>query len=616
LNENLKGSPESSPISNSDEKNKVDTEELWKKTGFQRILGGFWHNYLFNLFTMAFGVGVIGLIFPIYILPFPEAMGFKSVVSSLFALMFTIFDVGIGTSVTRFVAEYAGRGEIRTAMEYFRFFVWFQMITGLIQVTIVAIWAIWFATQITIFAPLVWFFLINSCVQYPGMLGIYKSGLGAFQRFDKVNILSFVQSVFLESTTQIIFILIGRYLGSQNPIMGELMGATMGYIIGLYIDDFLALLLSAYYFSKILRPYGISIWDTFIPRVSKKVMKESLSFGLKNMAQGLFYEVSMLFMTFIQMLWLPNYATIIGLFTIADTVTRVVIQDLPTNASVSEAYNSGKLKLTDYYIQSQFKWYGILTFYLAVEIGMLIPPIIGKIAANYSAAAGMIPFLMVSRFFIGPIHFSDSVQQGCNKPEYAAYSLFVQMAARLISFTAWFPNYNLVTAYLLADVPAVLAKNIFAWWLIDRKIIKVRINVWQTLITPAISIIPLIPINLFFVYLFNIYATDQITAILIAAVFMVFILFGAPIFVVFPIIGFFGGWDQKGLLHLQNAGAISGPSKVIVNLMHKFALIGMNHSPLKHYSYKFRIPWEEADREANELIELRKATILKYEKGL
>ena len=26
-----------------------DKEELWKKTGFQRILGGYWHNYIFVL---------------------------------------------------------------------------------------------------------------------------------------------------------------------------------------------------------------------------------------------------------------------------------------------------------------------------------------------------------------------------------------------------------------------------------------------------------------------------------------------------------------------------------------------------------------------------------------
>lgn len=571
---------------------------------------------------MAFGVVVVGLIFPVFILPFPEALGFKSVVSSLFALIFTVFDMGVGTSVTRFVAEYSGRGEIKAALEYIRFFVWFQMITGLIQITIIAVWAIYFATQISNFAPLVWFFLINSCIQFPGMLGIYKSSLGAFQRFDKVNILNFIQTVFLESTTQILFILIGRYLGSLNPIMGELMGATMGYIIGLYIDDFIALVISAKYFSNTLKPYGISIWDTLVPDVSKKVIKDALKFGLKNMAQGLFYQISMLFMTFIQMLWLPNYATIIGLFTIADTITRVVIQDLPTNAAISEAYNSGKLKLTDYYIQSQFKWYGILTFYLSIEVGMLVPPIIEKIAANYAPAAQMIPYLLISRFFIGPIHFSDAVQQGCDKPEYAAYSLFVQMVVRLISFTlllhpqlfrAWIPGYNPVIAYLLADVPPILAKNVFAWWLIDKKLIKVRVNVWQTIITPGLSVIPLIPINLLLITIFRIYSANQFMAMLLAGLFMIFILFGAPIIVVSPIIGFFGGWDEKSLMHLKNASLISGPSKLIVQLMYKTADFGLKYCPFKEFSFKQRIPWEQADKEAEELILLRKATISRYQ---
>jgi O-antigen/teichoic acid export membrane protein len=599
--------------------NRKEADHLWGKTGFFRPLGGFWFNYIFNLAMMIFALVFLGVIFPNYILPYPEALGFKSVVSSLFAMLFTLFDVGIGSSVTRYMAEYVGRGEIKKSLEYLRFFIWFQMFTGLIQITIIAYYSLAIAKYMTNLAPLVWLFLINSTIQYPGMLGVYNGALQAFQRYDKKNIVSFLQGVVFEMTTQVIFIFIGRAIGRQNPMFGELMGATMGYVIGLYIDDFFAMLLSAYFFKQLLKPYGLSLKETLVPQASRDVIKNSLIFGTKNMAQGLFYQFSMLFITAITIWWMPAYATIIGLFSIADGLVRIVIQDLPMTASVSEAYNCGKKNLTDYYIQAQFKWYGILTPYLSLEVLMLIPPIVSVIAGNYAAAAWMIPYLLVSRFFIGPIHFSDSVQQGCDKPEYAAYSLAVQMVARVISFffllspwglPAYFETYNFAVAYLLADFPSIIAKNIFAWWLIDRKLIKVRINWWQTVVTPFIVLIPLIPVNLLLVQLFNVAAAQgMIYAILLGVFYLFILLFIAPIILLFPLLGLMGGWDERGLEHLREAALISGPSRGLVLALYKGAKWGLQHSPFRKIAEQFRIPHEAADQEADELYSARLAAM-------
>ncbi|MHA1820928.1 MAG: hypothetical protein ACTSU2_06945 [Promethearchaeota archaeon] len=597
----------------------LEGADLWEITGFQRVLGGYWHNYIFNIFILLFGIVVVSVIYSI-ILPYPEAIGFKSVVSSLFALMFTVFDVGVGSSVNRFVSEYAGRGEMEKTIEYIRFFIWFQMITGLFQITIIAFWALEIAININNFAPLVWFFLINSCVQFPGMLGVFKSCLEAFQRFNKSNIVNFVDTVALESTTQIVFILLGRYFGGRNPMYGELMGATMGYILGLYIDDFIAMLIAAKFFSTILKKYNIKLSLLIIPKVSKEVIKESLIFGLKSMFQGLFYQISMLFMSFIQILWLPNYATIIGLMTVADTIARIIIQDFPIKSAISEAYNSGKYNLTDYYIQSQFKWYGILTFYLTLEVGMLIPGTIAIIAPNYAGASWMIGYLLISRFFIPTIHFSDSVQVSCNKPEYAAYSLFVQMAVRLVSFTlliypkfipSLFENYNYAIAYLMADLPAILAKNIFAWRIIDKKIIKIKVNIWQTIISPFLAILPLIPINLILKSIFNLYASNSGMALIFAMFFIVFLLFIAPAFILMPSLGFFAGWDDRGLEHLKNAAEMAGPSKLFVKTMYKMANIGYQKTPFKFLRDKIIIPHELADKEASELIQIRNQNLAK-----
>ena len=51
---------------NKNETRKAATELLWQKSGFQRILGGYWHNYIFNLGILVFGLVMLGIIFPNY----------------------------------------------------------------------------------------------------------------------------------------------------------------------------------------------------------------------------------------------------------------------------------------------------------------------------------------------------------------------------------------------------------------------------------------------------------------------------------------------------------------------------------------------------------------------
>ena len=84
-------------------------------------------------------------------------------------------------------------------------------------------------------------------------------------------------------------------------------------------------------------------------------------------------------------------------------------------------------------------------------------------------------------------------------------------------------------------------------------------------------------------------------------------LFFFPALFTFPVIGFLGGFDKKSLEHFEKAVKISGPSHFLANLLYKSSLFGYRHSPFKE---KFPIPYEEADREANELNLARKQFIV------
>ena len=75
----------------------------------------------------------------------------------------------------------------------------------------------------------------------------------------------------------------------------------------------------------------------------------------------------------------------------------------------------------------------------------------------------------------------------------------------------------------------------------------------------------------------------------------------------FPVIIFFfyaylGGFDSRSLDHFRNAVTLCGPSKFLVKFFFKGAELGFKLSPIKD---KFRTPWEEADKEARELMEIQ-----------
>nr|MDO8119199.1 hypothetical protein [Candidatus Sigynarchaeota archaeon] len=367
---------------------KGDTDFLWKKVGYHRPLASFWWMYSLILVLALPGLLVIGYVIPQLILPFPSALGFSALTTQFFGLFFTIMDVATAPAVERFIAEYSVK-DARQALKYINFFIWFQMFTGLVQITAVAVYCFYFMPRQLEYA--IWFFIIYSTTQYPGWLASFNGALIGFQQFDKANRVNVLQSVLIQSATQIGFILLGRWVGIQVPAIGELIGATTGYIIGTYLDDFVAMILSAYYFSKIMAPFGIRLRDAFTPVFDKKIARECLTFGGKLLLAHVINSAINFAILWMVISWLPNYAIITGLYAIADGIARIITVSFTITPAISEAFNNGKQELTRYIVESQWKNWFLLASFLTVEVAMFIPPVLAAIGGNYAAAAPMIP---------------------------------------------------------------------------------------------------------------------------------------------------------------------------------------------------------------------------------
>jgi hypothetical protein len=67
--------------------------------------------------------------------------------------------------------------------------------------------------------------------------------------------------------------------------------------------------------------------------------------------------------------------------------------------------------------------------------------------------------------------------------------------------------------------------------------------------------------------------------------------------------GFLGSWDEQTLEDFRKAAIMSGPSRILVNLLYKGTAFGYVHSPIKG---KFVIPSKKAMEQAETITNMRK----------
>src|SRR6056297_2510036 len=135
-----------------------EKDAVWHEIGFVRPLGGMLYNIMLVLGGSIFGIGFSIWLLPNVIYPFPSAMGWESMTKSLFAFYFAVADVGLGTAIQRFIGEQNIKNP-KKSIQYLQFFIYFQMFTGLIQITIMAFWVLYGANDSDL-AYASWFFLL------------------------------------------------------------------------------------------------------------------------------------------------------------------------------------------------------------------------------------------------------------------------------------------------------------------------------------------------------------------------------------------------------------------------------------------------------------------------
>ncbi|GAB4320688.1 MAG: hypothetical protein Kow0069_24780 [Promethearchaeota archaeon] len=579
--------------------------EGWEKVGFHRQVAGFFYNYVPVLLGAGLMILGTGVVIPL-ILPYPDAKGYRSVAGSLYALMFLLFDAGLGSAIGRFVPEYRVK-DPRRAVQYVSFFVWFQMLTGLVQVTAIAAFVLWFIPPQM--AHLSWVFLVYSTVQYPGMLGVIRTTLQCFQHYGKYVLSAFVGQV-SEVFTQIAFILVGRAWGAANPALGELVGMSVGLVVGLYVDDFVSFAVSAKLLDRVLKDLGMSVGSCLRPTFSREVAKESVVYGLKTMPAGVYGNALGFFSFLVTFSFLPAYATWMGLLELARIFTNQVnnpgTMKAASEYAVSEAYNNGKYELSHFYVAMTLKWRYVLTAFFAVAIGIGIPAILNEMLDLFGEywlpAVGLIPmltFVELFKVFEVPASFTKLGRPGLDQ----AYSI-----VRTTVGFAWYLAlvYGIgarltITLLVLKDVPLLFAWRVVDWFLFSRKLLEIhpRRFVVQAYLLPT----PAILLFALFSYAYARWVFPLGAALVggvpFAVVTFALVLFIFPPGVYAPLLSLFGAWDEYSIRDFERAVPLAGPSKFLLKMMYASAKWVHDKSPL---SGRFTIGGgEEAAREAAQL---------------
>jgi hypothetical protein len=193
----------------------------WEEVGFHRPLAGF-------LFLVAVGL-VMFIVLMIYqqtvlygtLLKSAQARGVWSLVTTFFATVWVLFDWGTGTAFVKFFAE-RRVDDPREGIKYAQFYVWWQAITGTIQMGLVALVAAYVVPQ-TGYAFLSYYLILHALIQFPGFFVVFQNAFRALQKQDydqALNLLLFLTPIVVQSITVFLF----SQWGAANPVFGKSMG--------------------------------------------------------------------------------------------------------------------------------------------------------------------------------------------------------------------------------------------------------------------------------------------------------------------------------------------------------------------------------------------------------
>lgn len=590
----------------------------WEMIGFHRQLGSEFWNILLQIVTTALSVILSAYLAPL-IAPYPEISGYTSIAQGLFLVVFTIFDVATTFGVGQFVAQYRVSNPEKM-MEYIRFFVWWQMMAGILQVTFLSIYTL----EIIIYGQygyLTWLLLIILQQQWPCMLGIFTQCISGFQHFDKANIINFLQQTVVGQLLNVAIVLFGRYEGMIHPEIGEIIGMAIAGCIGQYINNILFFFVSVHYFNGITRKMGYTAIDAFRFKFGKDVIRTSLNYGIQSSIVPVIAGVTSLLFLIWKTSMIPGYVAWNALISTGSGMTSSIgtFGNFSVQTALAEAYPNGKKKLTEFYISYSMKWRLLFMSMMCVVL-LAVYPYFSLIYHNVSGLVYWVPALLfyypgLARQWFNPFfNLTDYIMLGTFKIKQWTIARICEECMKVVNLYVLLFILSVQITWGLAGITFLLCfdaiipttiKTAGCWIYCNKKIAKIKIYWMSSIVIPSLAASPMFLFSwLWLQYVF--YPLWAAVGVIFAATISIIVAFGFMFFIMyFPILAILGGFDDYMFYVFKKSVELSGPSKPMMRVIERLVWRTIKAAKKIKVHGHFGIPYEEAHKEIEELMQLK-----------
>jgi len=544
----------------------------WEDIGFHRPLSGF---------LVALSIGLVlfipliiyqNLILPSYILPSAQALGIWGRVTQFFNLAWQFFDMGTSIAFVKYLSEHRVK-DPKKGIQYGQVFVWWQALSGAIQVALVIGLASTLAPR-SAYALYAWSVIVHSFIQIPGFYQVMKYALTGFQRLDYSRLLEVVWNVVLPMLVQPIFVTLMFAWGVAHPVFGGAMGGLLGMGIAAYAAELCTFLLGIYLYRRV----GYNTRILFLAHFDWEVVKISFKFGVFEMLGSVAWSFGQAAEIGITQARLINYAEIWGNWGLAQNFIFAfnVTQTLNDGVmpAISEAISNGKRVLSQYYSSMAYKYNALTSAFIGAVLLAVAPRfIIGSTGVEFQRAAIYVIPLTIWGAVQFPSWVGDIVQQGSNKPYLKSILILSEQTIRVVLAWILLARFQ-VTGLIIAYFVGLFAKGISAYIVNHKICFPQKFYLWQTLVAPLLAGVAHYGVVWGISSL--IWHGDQITSVLM---FLVGILFSFPVYMF--LYGLAGGWDDATLAELKDSVGLTGGVRGLVDWgLFRPTALGARLSPL------------------------------------
>jgi O-antigen/teichoic acid export membrane protein len=564
----------------------------WEAIGFHRPLGGFFLALFLGLILFVPYIIYRGVILPTYILPSAQALGLWARVTEFFGVFWLFFDMGTSVAFIKFLAQYR-INDPRRAVQFGQVFVWWQILSGAIQVAV----AVALATTVlprTAYAIYAWSVVIHTFIQIPGFYQVMRHALTGLQRCDYAQALDLALALVVPMLTQPVLVTAMVAWGRVNPVFGFSMGGLLGLGLAAYAAEALTFGLGLWLYRRL----GYNARLYFLAHFDWSVITEAFRFGVFEMLGSTVVGVGQSMEVLLSATYLANSAEVWGNWAMAQNfvygfnVVGALYNDLMP--SISEAVSHGRRLLSQYYSVMAYKWGGLISAMLgATLLAVTDRFILGSAGPQFVRAAVYCVTLLIWGAVQYPAWVSDNVQRGANKPGLMVVMVSLEQVVRIGLMFVLLPALQ-INALIVAYFVGLMTKNVAGYFVNHRLCFPQRFYPWQSLVAPLLAGGAHYAVLRWLGGLIWRGPGDQIGSIVI---FFVALLPAFPLFAFFY--GLFGGWDDATLDEVRQAADLSTFMRPLARLFWAASALGARLSPL-HGRFPIRIR-QEAMAEARSL---------------